>query len=77
MAVVTKKRSLFKCSTKVYYLFSSLARIKWCGGYINWYHPMRIKHITSGMYLGVDENNSLMLIRREDANLANSCFYLR
>ena len=54
-----------------------LARIKWCGGYINWYHPMRIKHITTGMYLGVNEENQLMLIRREDANLANSCFYLR
>ena len=54
-----------------------MARIKWCGGYINWYHPMRIKHITTGMYLGVNEENQLMLIRREDANLANSCFYLR
>ena len=54
-----------------------LARVKWCGGYINWYHPMRIKHITTGMYLGVDENNTLMLLKREDANLANSCFYLR
>lgn len=54
-----------------------LARVKWSGGYINWYHPMRIKHITSGLYLGVDENNTLMLLRREDANLANSCFYLR
>ena len=29
------------------------------------------------MYLGVNEENQLMLIRREDANLANSCFYLR
>ena len=55
-----------------------LARVKWPGGYITWYHPMRIKHVTTGLYLGVgDEDNGLMLIRREDANLANSCFYIR
>ena len=33
-----------------------LARIKWAGGYINWYHPMRIRHITTGLYLGVRED---------------------
>ena len=54
-----------------------LARIKWPGGYITWYHPMRIKHITTGLYLGVDADNQLMLITREEANLANSCFYVR
>ena len=34
-----------------------LARIKWAGGYINWYHPMRIRHITTGLYLGVREDS--------------------
>ena len=34
-----------------------LARIKWAGGYINWYHPMRIRHITTGLYLGVKEDS--------------------
>ena len=33
-----------------------LARTKWAGGYINWYHPMRIRHITTGLYLGVRED---------------------
>jgi ryanodine receptor 2 len=67
-SVILQARSLWRLE---------LARTKWSGGYVNWYHPMRIKHITSGMYLGVDENNQLMLIKREDATLANSCFYLR
>ena len=54
-----------------------VARIKWPGGYLTWYHPMRIKHVTTGLYLGVDADNQLMLISREDATLANSCFYIR
>lgn len=40
-----------------------LARTKWSGGFINWSHPMRIRHITTGRYLGVNENNELCLVR--------------
>lgn len=39
-----------------------LARTKWSGGFINWCHPMRIRHITTGRYLGVNENNELCLV---------------
>lgn len=39
-----------------------LARTKWSGGFINWYHPMRIRHITTGRYLGVNDNNELCLV---------------
>lgn len=41
-----------------------LARTKWAGGFINWYHPMRIRHLTTGRYLGVNENNELHLVCR-------------
>lgn len=41
-----------------------LARTKWSGGFINWYHPMRIRHITTGRYLSVNENNELHLVVR-------------
>lgn len=41
-----------------------LARTKWTGGFINWYHPMRIRHLTTGRYLGVNENNELYLVCR-------------
>lgn len=39
-----------------------LARTKWSGGFINWCHPMRIRHITTGRYLGVNENKELCLV---------------
>ena len=55
-----------------------LARIKWAGGYINWYHPMRIRHITTGLYLGVREDSTdLCLLAKDEATLAATCFYLR
>lgn len=39
-----------------------LARTKWSGGFIMWCHPMRIRHITTGRYLGVNENKELCLV---------------
>ena len=65
---MTQARSLWRLE---------LARTKWAGGYINWYHPMRIRHLTTGMYLGVSEQNDLCLLNRDDANLTNTCFYFR
>lgn len=47
-----------------------LARTKWSGGFINLYHPMRIRHLTTGRYLGVNENNELILV------LKYECFEL-
>ena len=39
---------------------------------------MRIRHITTGLYLGVKEDsNDLCLLGKEEANLAATCFYLR
>ena len=68
-SVLTQARSLWRLE---------LARTKWSGGYVNWYHPMRIRHITTGLYLGVKEDsNDLCLLSKEEANLAATCFYLR
>lgn len=54
-----------------------LARTKWTGGFINWFHPMRIRHLTTGRYLGVNENNELFLVAKEEANVSISTFCLR
>lgn len=54
-----------------------LARTKWAGGFINWYHPMRIRHITTGRYLAVNENKELILVSGEEATIATSTFRLR
>ncbi|XP_069698288.1 ryanodine receptor isoform X7 [Periplaneta americana] len=67
-SVMSQARSLWRLE---------LARTKWAGGFINWYHPMRIRHLTTGRYLGVNENNELYLVNKEDATLATSTFCLR
>lgn len=53
-SVMSQARSLWRLE---------LARTKWSGGFINWYHPMRIRHLTTGRYLGVNEANELILVR--------------
>ncbi|KAL1124812.1 hypothetical protein AAG570_001433 [Ranatra chinensis] len=67
-SVMSQARSLWRLE---------LARTKWAGGFINWYHPMRIRHITTGRYLGVNEANELHLVTREEATTALSTFILR
>ena len=52
-SVMSQARSLWRLE---------LARTKWSGGFINWSHPMRIRHLTTGRYLGVNENNELVLV---------------
>lgn len=54
-SVMSQARSLWRLE---------LARTKWAGGFINWSHPMRIRHITTGRYLAVNENNELYLVSR-------------
>ncbi|KAL3284793.1 hypothetical protein HHI36_018934 [Cryptolaemus montrouzieri] len=67
-SVMSQARSLWRLE---------LARTKWAGGFINWYHPMRIRHLTTGRYLAVKENNELCLVNREEATTALTAFCLR
>ncbi|XP_055904496.1 ryanodine receptor isoform X7 [Eupeodes corollae] len=67
-SVMSQARSLWRLE---------LARTKWTGGFINWLHPMRIRHITTGRYLGVNENNELNLVKKEDATISSTTFCLR
>ncbi|XP_060521135.1 ryanodine receptor isoform X2 [Cylas formicarius] len=67
-SVMSQARSLWRLE---------LARTKWAGGFINWSHPMRIRHITTGRYLAVNENNELYLVSREEATTAITAFCLR
>ncbi|XP_076069948.1 ryanodine receptor isoform X2 [Oratosquilla oratoria] len=67
-SVTSQARSLWRLE---------LARTKWAGGYINWFHPMRIRHITSGRYLGINDQHELVLLHRDEATLAATAFYLR
>ncbi|KAI5742923.1 hypothetical protein M8J77_012710 [Diaphorina citri] len=67
-SVMSQARSLWRLE---------LARTKWAGGFINWYHPMRIRHLTTGRYLSTNENNELYLVTRDEATTASSTFCLR
>ncbi|KAH1003553.1 hypothetical protein HUJ04_003457 [Dendroctonus ponderosae] len=67
-SVMSQARSLWRLE---------LARTKWAGGFINWSHPMRIRHITTGRYLAVNESNELYLVSREEATTALTAFCLR
>ncbi|KAG5899237.1 hypothetical protein JTB14_035422 [Gonioctena quinquepunctata] len=67
-SVMSQARSLWRLE---------LARTKWAGGFINWYHPMRIRHITTGRYLAVNEHNELYLVSGDEANTATTAFCLR
>lgn len=57
-----------------------LARTKWTGGFIMWFHPMRFRHITTGRYLGVNDNNELILVnfhfphKQYKRNNSTSCY---
>ncbi|XP_047738278.1 ryanodine receptor-like, partial [Hyalella azteca] len=52
-SVTSQARSLWRLE---------LARTKWAGGYINWFHPMRLRHITTGRYLGINQQHELVLL---------------
>lgn len=59
-----------------------LARTKWSGGFIMWCHPMRIRHITTGRYLGIVENPTdkslqLCLLKPQEASISATTFRLR
>ncbi|XP_064602338.1 ryanodine receptor 2-like [Liolophura sinensis] len=52
-------------------------RIKWAGGFIGWGHQCRIRHVTSGRYLGVVNENQVVTVHRNRADEASTAFYLR
>ena len=55
-----------------------LIRTKWAGGFINWGYPVRITHITTGRYLGINsQDNSICLIPREEATVPLTAFCFR
>lgn len=67
-SVMSQARSLWRLE---------LARTKWSGGFSMWCHPMRIRHITTGRYLGVNEKNELYLLKPHEADLEKTTFRLR
>ncbi|XP_042084247.1 ryanodine receptor 1 isoform X4 [Haplochromis burtoni] len=52
-------------------------RIAWSGGHIKWGQSFRIRHITTGRYLCLDEEKGLLLVDPEKANSKMSAFCFR
>ena len=67
-AVMSQARSLWRLE---------LIRTKWAGGFINWGYPLRIVHIITGRYLGINDNNDVWLVSRENATVAETAFCLK
>lgn len=49
----------------------------WSGGHIKWGQSFRIRHITTGRYLCLDEEKGLLLVDPEKANSKMSAFCFR
>lgn len=67
-AVFNQARSLWRLD---------LVRTKWSGGFVNWGYPLRIHHITTGKYLGINQSKEICLVSREQATVENTAFCLR
>lgn len=49
----------------------------WSGGHIKWGQSFRIRHITTGRYLYLDEEKGLLLVDAEKANSKMAAFCFR
>lgn len=54
-----------------------LASCSWSGSHMKWGQPFRIRHITTGRYLCLDEEKGLMVLDPEKANTKQSAFCFR
>ncbi|KAF4082236.1 hypothetical protein AMELA_G00149190 [Ameiurus melas] len=52
-------------------------RIGWSGGHIKWGQPFRVRHITTGRYLCLDDEKGLLVVDPEKANTKSSAFCFR
>nr|XP_055030657.1 ryanodine receptor 1b isoform X5 [Misgurnus anguillicaudatus] len=67
-AVCSQARSLWRLEP---------LRIGWSGSHMKWGQPFRIRHITTGRYVCLDEEKGLMVLDPEKANTKLSAFCFR
>lgn len=56
---------------------ASVRFCSWSGSHIKWGQSFRIRHITTGRYLFLDEDKGLLLVDAEKANSKMSAFCFR
>lgn len=67
-AVMNQARSLWRLD---------LIRTRWSGGFVQYSNAIRIRHITTGKYLGVNEQLQLCLLTKLEATVERTAFCLR
>ncbi|KAM8876872.1 ryanodine receptor 2 isoform 3-T3 [Synchiropus picturatus] len=67
-AVSTHARSLWRVET---------LRVIWSGSHIRWGQPFRLRHVTTGKYLSLTEDKSLLLMDKEKADVKSTAFCFR
>eukprot|EP00076_Gallus_gallus_P039270 XP_025004808.1 ryanodine receptor 2 isoform X7 [Gallus gallus] len=67
-AVSIHARSLWRLET---------LRVAWSGSHIRWGQPFRLRHITTGKYLSLLDDKSLLLTDKEKADIKSTAFCFR
>ncbi|XP_063077897.1 ryanodine receptor 2 [Engraulis encrasicolus] len=67
-AVSTHARSLWRLET---------LRVAWSGSHTRWGQPFRLRHVTTGKYLSLIEDKSLLLMEKERADIKSTAFCFR
>ncbi|KAH1181027.1 hypothetical protein KIL84_001961, partial [Mauremys mutica] len=52
-------------------------RISWSGSYMRWGQQFRVRHVTTGRYLGLTEDKGLVVVDAEKANTKATAFCFR
>uniref|UniRef100_A0A8C3CU68 Ryanodine receptor 3 n=1 Tax=Cairina moschata TaxID=8855 RepID=A0A8C3CU68_CAIMO len=52
-------------------------RISWSGSNIKWGQPFRLRHITTGMYLALNDDEGLVMLDREKSDTTSTAFCFR
>lgn len=50
---------------------------RWSGSHIRWGQPFRLRHVTTGKYLSMVEDKSLLLMDKEKADVKSTAFCFR
>lgn len=50
---------------------------RWSGSHIRWGQPFRLRHVTTGKYLSLTEDKSLLLMDKEKADVKSTAFCFR
>uniref|UniRef100_A0A673K9V6 Ryanodine receptor 2-like n=1 Tax=Sinocyclocheilus rhinocerous TaxID=307959 RepID=A0A673K9V6_9TELE len=67
-SVSLQARSLWRLET---------LHVAWSGSHTHWGHPFRLRHLSTGLYLGLTQDRGLQLVERERADVKCTAFCLR